>query len=392
MREAVLVLNVGSSSVKFAAYPAEDTATRLFAGTIDGIGSAPALRMKAGDPPAGFATISADEDHASLIGRLVAALEDALEGFSIVAVGHRVVHGGRDFAAPVAVDGGVIAKLETLVPLAPHHQPDNLAGIRAVAAARPHLLQVACFDTAFHRTQPRIAQLFAIPRALTDDGVIRYGFHGLSYEYIASVLPSAAGELADGRVVVAHLGHGASLCGMRQRRSVATSMGFTVLDGLVMGRRPGTLDPGVVLHLLHDRGMAIDQVADMLHSRSGLLGVSETSDDMRALLASDDPRAREAVDLFVYRAVREIGALVAVLGGLDALVFTAGIGENAPQIRARIVHGLEWLGLDLDPAANAANATCITAASCTAAAFVVPTDEERVIADHACAIYCRVTA
>ena len=268
------------------------------------------------------------------------------------------------------------------MPLAPHHQPDNLAGVNAVAAARPGLPQVACFDTAFHRTQPRLAQIFAIPRALTDDGIIRYGFHGLSYEHIASVLPHHAGARADGRVVVAHLGHGASLCAMRERKSVATSMGFTALDGLVMGKRPGTLDPGVVLHLLQDKNMSVEEVADLLHNRSGLLGVSGLSDDMRDLLGNGDARAKEAVDLFIFRAVREIGALVAVLGGLDGLVFTAGIGENAGEVRARIAAGLDWLGLRLDADSNDANATRISAPDSAIEVFVIPTDEERVIAHY----------
>ncbi len=382
MTDTVLVLNVGSSSIKFAVYPADVDTDPVCAGQISGIGRSPKLTMKSPPAAESFGSLASDEDHASLIGRLVAWLEGALADHRLVAAGHRVVHGGRDFAEPVAVDDDVLKKLESLVPLAPHHQPDNLAGVRAVAAARPGMVQVACFDTAFHRTQARLAQLFAIPRSLTDEGIIRYGFHGLSYEYIASVLPHYAGTRADGRVIVAHLGHGASLCAMHGRKSFATSMGFTALDGLVMGKRPGALDPGVVLHLLQDKGMSIAEVADLLNNHSGLLGVSELSDDMHDLLGSSDARAREAVDLFVYRAVWEIGALAAVLGGIDALVFTAGIGENAAEIRTRIAAGLAWLNLCLDRCANNAKETRISAPDSSIDVYVIPTDEERVIARH----------
>lgn len=380
MMETILVLNVGSSSIKFAVYPAHEDADPVIAGQISGIGRSPKLTMKSAPATESLGVLAADEDHASLIRRLVVWLENALGDHRLVAAGHRVVHGGRDYTAPVMIDDDVFRNLETLEPLAPHHQPDNLAGVKAVAAARPDLPQVACFDTAFHRTQPRLAQLFAIPRALTDEGIIRYGFHGLSYEHIASVLPHHAGARADGRVIVAHLGHGASLCAMHGRRSVATSMGFTALDGLVMGKRPGTLDPGVVLHLLQDKDMSVEEVADLLHNRSGLLGVSGLSDDMRDLVGNSDARAKEAVDLFVFRAVREIGALVAVLGGIDGLVFTAGIGENAGEIRGRIAAGLEWLGLRLDAESNDANATRLSTPDSAVDVFVIPTDEERVIA------------
>lgn len=386
MIEVFLVLNVGSSSIKFAIYPAHEDADPICAGQVSGIGRAPKLTMKGSPAMADFGALAPEEDHGLLIGRLVAWLEDSLGDHRIVAAGHRVVHGGRDYAAPVVVSDDVIRHLEILVPLAPHHQPDNLAGVSAVAAARPGLTQVVCFDTAFHRTQPRLAQLFAIPRTLTDEGIIRYGFHGLSYEYIASVLPHYAGTRADGRVIVAHLGHGASLCAMHDRKSVATSMGFTALDGLVMGKRPGTLDPGVVLHLLQDKGMSVNEVADLLNNRSGLLGVSEISDDMHDLLASSDARAKEAIDLFIFRAVWEIGALIAVLGGIDALVFTAGIGENAREVRARITAAFAWLGLSMDASANDANTTRISFLNSAIDVFVIPTDEERVIARHTCSL------
>ncbi len=383
MTDVILVLNVGSSSVKFAAYDVRDPESPPpLRGSFERVGQTPQFSVKAGPSAESFGAISADDGHAALIERLIPWLEAALEGGTIIAAGHRIVHGGRDYAQPVVIDNDICRKLETLVPLAPRHQPENLAGVRAVAVARPDLPQVACFDTAFHRTQPRIAQLFAIPRALTDEGIIRYGFHGLSYEYIASVLPSHAGNDAHGRVIVAHLGHGASLCAMREGKSVATSMGFTALDGLVMGKRPGALDPGVVLHLMQDKGMSVEEVAKLLYTGSGLLGVSQLSSDMRDLLDSDDERAREAVDLFVYRAACEIGALAAVLGGIDALVFTAGIGENAPEIRARICEASRWLGLELDPVANKAGASQITKDPSPASAWMIPTDEERIMARY----------
>lgn len=382
MTETVLVLNVGSSSIKFAAYPVSEDTDPVCAGQISGIGRSPKLTVRNASIAERFGSLSSEDDHPVLIKRLVTWLERAVGDHQLVAAGHRIVHGGREFADPVIVDTEVLEKLEALVPLAPHHQPGNLAGVKAVAAARPDLPQVACFDTAFHRTQPRLAQLFAIPRALSEEGIVRYGFHGLSYEHIASVLPHHASARADGRVIVAHLGHGASLCAMRERESVATSMGFTALDGLVMGRRPGTLDPGVVLHLLQDKGMSVEEVADLLYNRSGLLGVSDLSDDMRDLLASNDARAKEAVDLFVYRAVCEIGALATVLGGIDVLVFTAGIGENAGEVRARIAAGLAWLGLRLDAGANDANAMWISSHDSAIEVFVIPADEEHMIALH----------
>ena len=379
MTGTILVLNVGSSSIKFASYPADTDAEPVLAGAITGIGRSPKLAVKGRNAGDAIGPLAESDTTPDLIARLVGWLESE-GGDSLVAAGHRVVHGGRDFSAPVILNDEIMASLEGFEALAPNHQPHNLAGIRAVAAARPGLPQVACFDTAFHRTQPRLAQLYAIPHALIDEGVLHYGFHGLSYDYIASVLPSIAGDRADGKVIVAHLGHGASLCAMRDRKSVATTMGFTALDGLVMGKRPGRLDPGVVLHLLQDKGMEIGAVADLLNGQSGLLGVSGISDDMRDLLASDDTRAREAVDLFIYRLVEEIGALTALLGGLDLLVFTAGIGENAPEIRAGVSAKLSWLGLALDPAANRSGQARISTSASAIEALVIPTDEEGVIA------------
>ena len=303
-------------------------------------------------------------------------------GAGVLAAGHRVVHGGARFREPVVVDREVLAVLETFIPLAPLHQPHNLAAIRALLDAAPRLPQVACFDTAFHSTQPRLATLYALPRELEARGVRRYGFHGLSYEYIANVLPDYLGDHAAGRVVVAHLGNGSSLCAMRERRSVATSMGFTAVEGLVMGTRPGSLDPGILLYLMQEMGMDASAVSDLLYHRCGLLGVSGISHDMRELLASADPRAVEAVDLFVYRAVTQIGGLVAALEGLDSLVFTAGIGEHAAPVRERICKGLAWLGLELDVQANERNGPRISREGSPVSAWVIPTNEELMIARH----------
>jgi acetate kinase len=305
---------------------------------------------------------------------------------SLRGVGHRVVHGGVDYAAPVRVDPAVLAKLEALCPLAPLHQPHNLAGIRAVAAVQPDLPQVACFDTAFHRGHPELADWFALPRRFYDEGIRRYGFHGLSYEYIASVLPEVAPEIAKGRVVVAHLGSGASMCALTAGRSIDSTMGFTALDGLPMGTRCGALDPGVVLHLNRAYGMSADAIERMLYHECGLKGVSGISNDMRTLLASDDPRARHAIDLFVWRICRELGALAAVQGGIDGLVFTAGIGERSAEIRERVCERAAWLGIELDPAANARGGPRISADGSRVAVYAIPTDEEQMIARHTLAV------
>jgi acetate kinase len=292
------------------------------------------------------------------------------------------VHGGIAYRQPALIDDRVIANLEALVPLAPLHQPHHLAAIRAVANAAPRVPQVACFDTAFHRDQPPLAQEFALPRALTAKGIRRYGFHGLSYEYIVSVLPRIAPDCADGKLVVAHLGNGASLCAIEAGRSIATTMGFTPVDGLVMGTRTGALDPGVLLYLLHHEDMDARAVEQLIYYRSGLLGVSGLSSDMRTLLASDSPAAKEAIDLFVYRIGRELGSLAAALGGLDGLVFTGGIGEHAAEIRARVCRDASWLGIVLDAAANAAGGPRISAPGAAASAWVVPTDENLMVARH----------
>lgn len=376
---AILVLNAGSSSVKFALF-ATGTLEPLCRGGIEGIGSRARFGGAVGAQAHLFeGSLPEASDHAAATHWLLDRIRRA-DGIALGAAGHRVVHGGPDFAAPVVIDEAVMTALDALVPLAPAHQPHNLAAIRAVKSAWPDLPQVACFDTAFHRTMPRLAQIFAIPHDLTDQGLVRYGFHGLSYQHIADVLPDIAGERARAKVIVAHLGHGASLCALRDGRSVATTMGFTALDGLMMGMRCGAIDAGLVLHLIEQRGMAPAEVSEILNRRSGLLGVSGISNDVRALVASDDPRAAEALDLFAYRVVREAGSMMAALGGLDAFVFTAGIGERSARIRSAIAEGLAWTGIRLDPARNAANDTRISADDATVPVYVVPADEELPIA------------
>jgi acetate kinase len=386
MPAAILVLNAGSSSLKFAVFSAAATLPRRLAGNLEELqGHA---RFRAQDGQGAVIDTHAWPDaqppgHDGAIAFLLDWLQARLEGDRLAAVGHRVVHGGVDYTAPVRVTAPVLAALERLVPLAPLHQPHNLLPIRTLAARLPELPQVACFDTAFHHTQPPLAQAFALPRELSDAGVRRYGFHGLSYEYIASVLPHYDARAAAGRTVVLHLGNGASMCALRAGKSVATTMGFTPVDGLPMGTRTGSLDPGVLLYLLDERGMDARSIEDMIYRRSGLLGVSGLSSDMRELLqATDDAHAREAVALFCYRIGRELGSLVAALGGLDALVFTAGIGENAAAIRESVCRDAGWLGVSLDAAANLRHGPCVSAPASPVAAWVIPTDEERMIAQH----------
>lgn len=326
--------------------------------------------------------MGAGTTHDDALGVILEWIEARSTGEPLAAAGHRVVHGGVRYAKPVQITLGVLQELEALIPLAPLHQPHNLAPIKSLMKHKPDMAQIACFDTAFHRTQPDVAQAFALPFELSESGIKRYGFHGLSYEYIASVLPEHLGSSADGRVVVAHLGAGASMCALRGRRSVATTMGFTALDGLPMGTRTGTIDPGVILHLMSERRMSLGDVNDLLYKRSGLLGMSGVSSDVRDLLGSHAPRARHALDVFVYRVGRELGSLVAALGGLDALVFTAGIGEHAQSLRARVCRDAEWLGIHLDEAANAAGGPRITRPDSAATAWVIPTNEELMIARH----------
>lgn len=390
MRRALLAVNAGSSSIKFAIYGFREEQEELEAiasGQFSGISDAPRLIVT---NAAGKTVVTRQFDpgrrHEQLFGDLIEWVEEQSNDFSLAAAGHRVVHGGDLFSAPVAIDERVLARLDTLTPLAPLHQPHNLAAVRALSKVAPGLPQVACFDTAFHQAQPAVARMFGLPRELTEQAVRRYGFHGLSYEYIARVLPGYAGPAADGRVVVAHLGHGASMCAMRDRRSVATTMGFTALDGLPMGRRCGTLDPGVVLYLLKEKDMNYDELSDLLYHRSGLLGISGISDDMRELLASTAEEAREAVELFVYRIGRELGSLAASIGGIDALVFTGGIGEHAASIRAAVCRDAQWLGLELDAAANDSGRARISAAGSEVAAFVIATDEDLMIARHALSV------
>jgi len=382
--DAILVLNAGSSSIKFSLFLQQggELAPRL-SGLLEGLYTAPRFTAK----DAGGASLGEKKwgegtrlGHDGAIAHLVEFLGAQRAEHRLVAVGHRVVHGGMEFSEPVKLDAGVIAKLEKFVPLAPLHQPHNLAPIRLVAERLPQILQVACFDTAFHRAQPEIAQAFALPAAITDRGVRRYGFHGLSYEYIASALPRLDATAASGRVIVAHLGNGASLCAMKAGKSVASTMGFTAVDGLPMGTRCGSIDPGVMLYLLDELKMDARAIEKLIYQQSGLLGVSGISSDMRALLESREPRAKLAVDLFVYRIGREIGSLAAALGGLDALVFTAGIGERAAVIRERVCRDAAWLGVQLDEAANAKGGPRISGSGSRVSAWVVPTNEELMIA------------
>jgi acetate kinase len=375
----LLTINAGSSSLKIAVFR-EDSLERLYAIEIDGIGHSATLTQGTGgdrttEPLAGVA------DHDAALSTALDRAQQRLGRLAWRAVGHRVAH-GRDFLGPRVVDAAVRAALEALIPLAPLHQPHNLAGISAAERLAPDALQIACFDTSFHRTIPDVARRYALPRALSAEGIEAYGFHGLSYEYIASVLPEHLGARADSRVVVAHLGSGASMCAMRERTSVATTMGFTPLDGLPMATRPGALDPGVLLYLLETRRMGVTELRDLLYRQSGLLGVSSISDSMKELLASSDRHAAEAVELFVYRAACAIGSLAMALGGLDVLVFTGGIGEHSEAIRARITDKIAWLGAELDHQAHANRQAVFSTATSAIALCVVATDEELVIARH----------
>lgn len=390
MHEPLLVINAGSSSVKFSVFEnaADGPLSAAMHGQVEGIGTSARLIVHDArarvlidrpltDPP------HLGADHHAAIAAIHAWLGAQIGGEAgLAGVGHRVVHGGTDYSEPVRIDAGVMAVLEGLVPLAPLHQPHALAAIRAVSAVAPEVPQIACFDTAFHRSAPLIAQLFALPRELTAKGIRRYGFHGLSYEYVLDALPRVAPGCAAGKIVVAHLGNGASLCAIEGGRGVATTMGFTPLDGLVMGTRSGSLDPGVILYLLQHEAMHPDTVERLLYEQSGLLGVSGVSGDMRTLLASTAPAAQEAVDLFVYRIGRELGSLAAALRGLDALVFTGGIGEHAAEIRARVCREAAWLGICLDDAANAKGGPRISPPDAPVSAWVVPTDENLMVARH----------
>jgi acetate kinase len=386
MANDIFTLNAGSSSLKFSLWEAETTGLReLFRGEIEKIGIAPHLSTR---EPSGRTVIDKRFDeggaklsHEDLLRALFAWLSQQRRG-GFKAIGHRIVHGGATFTTPVRIDDHVMESLSKLAPLAPLHQPHNLSGIRICAALQPRVPQIACFDTAFHRTMDSVARRLGLPRVYEDEGVLRYGFHGLSYEYIANELRAIDPELSNGRVIVAHLGNGASLCAMHAGRSVDTTMSFTALDGLLMGTRPGALDPGAVTYLMRERTMSAVEIEDLLYHRSGLLGISGISSDMRTLLASDDSHAREAVDLFVFRVAREIGALLASLGGLDGLVFTAGIGEHASEIRSRVCARCAWLSVILDERANGAGQIRISTEASRVRVYVIPTDEERMIAEH----------
>jgi acetate kinase len=387
MTDAILVLNAGSSSIKFSLFAERDGALEAVAGgQVEAIGTAPRFTAKDAD---GKRAREKRWEEGETIGHDGAFLqivdwlgETNNRAYRLVAVGHRVAHGGAEHIAPVRIDATIIGQLEKVVPLAPLHLPHNLKAIRAVLARAPELPQVACFDTAMHRSWPRVEQMFALPKEFEEAGVRRYGLHGLSYEYIASVLPKFDERAARGKTVVLHLGNGASMCALAAGRSIASTMSLTALDGLPMGTRSGALDPGAMLYLMEERKMDARAIETLLYEKSGLLGVSGVSSDMRVLLESPEPRAALAVDLFVYRIGRELGSLAAALGGLDAIVFTAGIGEHAAPIRARVCRNAAWLGVELDPLANATGGPRLSTAGSRTTAWVIPTNEELMIAHH----------
>jgi acetate kinase len=386
MADATLVLNAGSSSLKFSLFLDGEPPEPLVRGQLESLSTQPHFVARdyigsiVGEKEWAAGTKLGHDGAIEFL--FTWGREHALRGHQIVAAGHRVAHGGLKFTQPVPIDSEVLAALEKLVPLVPLHQPHNLAAIKAVKQRAPELPQVACFDTSFHRTQPPVAQAFALPRQYAEEGVCRYGFHGISYEYIASVLPRLDSRAAEGRTIVAHLGNGASMCAMKSGHSVATTMGFSSVDGLPMGTRCGTLDPGVLLFLMDRHGMDARALETLIYQQSGLLGVSGISSDVRTLLSSPEPRAAEALDLFVYRIGRELGSLAAALGGLDAVVFTGGIGENAAAIRGRVCRDAAWLGVELDDAANDSGGPRISRRESRVAAWVIATNEELMIAQH----------
>jgi len=386
MTDAIAVLNAGSSSIKFSLFVLRDNQVELLArGQTEGIYATPRFVAKDKEGKV-MAEKSWPEGtklgHDGAIDHLFAHVREKFTDYHLLGVGHRVVHGGLDYTQPVRVNPEVLAKLERLIPLVPLHQPHNLAPIKILLERRPELPQVACFDTSFHRTNPHIAQLYALPLEYAEAGVMRYGFHGLSYEYIASVLPKFDPKAASGKTVVLHLGNGASMCALENCRSMTSTMGFSGVEGLPMGTRSGALDPGVLLYLMDGRGMDARAIEELIYKKSGLLGISGISSDMRTLLESKEPRARLAIDLFLYRIRREMGSLVAALGGVDAIVFTGGIGENAPPIRERVCRDAAWLGVELDAKANAGGGPCISTTKSRVTAWVIPTNEELMIARH----------
>jgi acetate kinase len=384
VNDYALVLNAGSSSLKFCLFerPAGEGWRLGARGQIEGIGTAPRLSVKDADGASLAKQDLSVHDGHEAVEALAAWLRSKYGGSKVLGVGHRVVHGGSRFVGPTILNDQVLGELRELVPLAPLHQPYNLAAIEAAFKRLPGVPQVACFDTSFHRGQPAVAELIPLPRDLRAAGLQRYGFHGLSYEYIASVLPQVSPRIARSRVIVAHLGSGASLCALKDGKSVDSTLGFTALDGLCMGTRPGALDPGVVLYLFQGLKLSTEEVENLLYKKSGLLGISGMSNDMRDLLGRTEPDARLAVDYFVYRAAKEIGALAAVLGGIDGLVFTAGIGENSPEIRQRICNACAWLGVELDETANHNQGPEISTTRSKVSAWVIPTNEELMIARH----------
>ena len=387
MKQGILTINAGSSSIKFALFSLDHPISpdAEVSGQIDGIGTNATklvAKNRAGERIADQLIAGDAVSHTQALDAMLKWFLATYTGWQIVSVGHRVVHGGDLYSQPTVVDAQVLEHLTGFIPLAPLHEPHNVAGIMALQALLPDVPQVACFDTAFHRSQPEVAQLFALPRALTAEGIKRYGFHGLSYEFIARALPQHS-HRADGRVVVAHLGNGASMAAMVNRKCVATTLGFSTIDGLMMGTRCGNLDPGLVLHLMETKGLSVKDMSRILYKESGLLGVSGISQDMRTLLSSDKPEAREAVELFCYRIVRELGSLVAAAGGIDALVFTGGIGEHAAEVRRRVCLQAEWLGIRVNPEANARHDLVISAGNSSVDVLVIPTNEEWMMAHHA---------
>jgi acetate kinase len=395
VRDVIAVLNAGSSSLKFSLFGESGSKLELIArGQAEGLYTAPRFVAKGphgkalGEKSWGEGT---KLGHEGALDHLVAFVRAELTEHKLIGIGHRVVHGGMEYREPVTVDAKVLSALEKYVPLAPLHQPHNLAPIRTLLERAPDLPQIACFDTAFHRAQPEVAQAFALPRSITSRGVLRYGFHGLSYEYIATVLPEHDPKAATGRTVVLHLGNGSSMCALANGRSMANTMGFTAVDGLPMGTRCGNLDPGVILYLIDELHMDTRAVERLIYQESGLLGVSGISSDMRKLLASNEASAKQAIDLYVYRIGRELGSLAAALGGLDAIVFTAGIGENSAVLRERVCRDARWLGVELDAAANARGGPCISSAASRVSVWAIPTNEELMIARHARRLIARAT-
>ena len=386
MSKIILTFNAGSSSLKFAAFGADNgQLNHLAAGQVEGIGAIPkgSVKRSSGETTEfAFDGSTGAFDHHAATSVILKWLRDVGYASGIVAVGHRVVHGGPDMAEPMLIDDATLARLRKFIPLAPLHQPHNLAGVEAAIRAFPGTPQVACFDTAFHRSHPFVSDTFALPRAYYDEGVRRYGFHGLSYEYIVRALRKIAPQIAREDVIVAHLGNGASMCAIRNGRSIASTMGFTALDGLPMGTRCGQLDPGVLLYLMAEKKMDAGQISDLLYKESGLKGMSGVSQDMRELEASDSPAARDAIDYFVHRIRRELGSLAATVEGVEGVVFTGGIGEHSARIRRAVLTGMEWMGVELDDEANDASAQMISAKTSPTAVFVIPTDEERMIAQH----------